>query len=177
VRHSTSRYIIRRLSRHGQTLIGTSPPLFSRHLLRFQRYTLLFHPVELMEASNKTTVLKLMRVSRLWRGLMEEFLYSALYVEEEWRVEMFIDTIKENPKLAEQLRTLVIMPRSSQGREGTLFGAARHASINLCHGVVAIVMDPYVFQVPFLSSNRFGSSRVCCCSQRSVYGRKISPPL
>ena len=109
---------------------------------------------------NNTTVLKLMRVNRLWRSLVEEFLYSALYVEEEWRVEMFIDTIKENPKLAEQLRTLVVMPRSpSWGvREPSLDRLIMQV-LSLCHGVVAIVMDSYVFPSPLSLLQSFGSSR------------------
>jgi len=50
------------------------------------------------------------QVNRLWRGIAERYLYSTFYVEEEWRVQRFIDTVKLKPSLAKQLRTLVIMP-------------------------------------------------------------------
>ena len=51
------------------------------------------------------------QVNRLWRSIAEQSLYSAFYAEEEWRVQKFVDTVKLNPNLAKQLRTLVIIPR------------------------------------------------------------------
>ena len=82
------------------------------------------------------------QVNHLWRGIAERFLYSALYVEEEWRLQRFIDTVKQNPNLAEQLRTLVIMPPSDV--EASFFNPLVVQVLGLCHGIVAIVVRPYL---------------------------------
>jgi hypothetical protein len=80
------------------------------------------------------------QVNRLWRGIAERFLYSAFYVEEEWRVQRFIDTVKLNPNLSKQLHTLVIMPPSyTRSVKGTCFDPLVEQVLSLCHGIVAIV--------------------------------------
>jgi len=106
------------------------------------------------------TVLNLMRVSRLWRGLAEPLLYSAFYVEQEWRLQRFIDSIKENPILAEQLRTLVIMPSSSmKGLREPLSDVLVLQVLGLCHGVTAVVVDPDVLSSPMSLFQSLDSSR------------------
>jgi hypothetical protein len=102
------------------------------------------------------------QVDRLWRGIAEQFLYSAFYVdvEEEWRVKRFIDTIKLNPNLAEQLRTLVIKPPTyTRGVEDASFDPLVVQMLSLCHGVVAIMMDSYKWSSPLPLFQSFGSSR------------------
>ena len=85
------------------------------------------------------------QVNRLWRSITERFLYSAFYVEEEWRVQRFINTIKLNPNLADQLRTLVILPRiSTRGVEKACFDPHIIQVLSLCHGILAIVVRSYV---------------------------------
>jgi len=82
------------------------------------------------------------QVNRLWRGIAERFLYSAFYVEKGWRVKRFIDTVKQNPNLAEQLRTLVIMPPIDVTT--AYFGPLVVQVLSLCHGIVAIVVQSYL---------------------------------
>ena len=95
------------------------------------------------------TVLNLMRVNRLWRGLAEPFLYSALYVVQEWRLRKFIDNIKENPRQAEQLRTLVVMPRFCT-KDLTMPFCDRLVVqvLGLCHGVTAVVVESHLLSSP-----------------------------
>ena len=98
---------------------------------------------------NNTIAYNFVQVNRLWRGIAERFLYSAFYVEEEWRLQRFIDTIKLNPNLADQLRTLVILPRvCTRAVEEACFDPLIVQVLSLCHGILAIVMRSYV-----LSSN------------------------
>jgi hypothetical protein len=93
------------------------------------------------------------QVNRLWRGIAERFLYSAFYVEEEWRVQRFIDTVKLNPNFAEQLRTLVIMPPFCTTRvEHTCFGPLVVQVLSLCRGIVSIVMGSYISPSPLFQS-------------------------
>jgi hypothetical protein len=100
------------------------------------------------------------QVNRLWRGIAERFLYSAFYVEEEWRLQRFIDTIKLNPNLAEQLRTLVIIPPvSTSGVEGAYFDPLVVQVLSLCHGIVAIVMGSYILSSPLPLLQSLDSSR------------------
>ena len=82
------------------------------------------------------------QVNRLWRGIAERFLYSAFYVEEKWRVQRFIDTIKLNPNLAKQLRTLVIIPRlyTRDHRNAANYQLILQM-LSLCHHIDAIVVD------------------------------------
>jgi hypothetical protein len=101
------------------------------------------------------------QVNRLWRGIAERFLYSALYVEKEWRVQRFIDTVKLNPNLAKQLRTLVIMPRviSSDVKEAS-FEELSEQVLSLCHGIVAIVVgSSYLLSSPLPLFQSLDSSR------------------
>jgi hypothetical protein len=81
------------------------------------------------------------QVNRLWRGIAEQFLYSVLYVERQWRVRRFIDTVKLNPNLAKQLRILVIMPLviASDVTQPS-FDSLNEQVMSLCHGIVAIVV-------------------------------------
>jgi hypothetical protein len=89
------------------------------------------------------------QVNRLWRGIAERFLYSTLYVEKEWRVQRFIDTVKLNPNLAKQLRTLVIMPCIiSRGVKEASFDSLSVQVLSICHGIVAIVMGSYLLSSP-----------------------------
>ena len=92
------------------------------------------------------------QVNRLWRGIAERFLYSAFYVEEEWRVERFIDTIKLNPTLAKQLRTLVIVPRLCTRDVGDVEAADFNPLIlqilSFCHHIDAIVIDSEIYSSP-----------------------------
>ena len=91
------------------------------------------------------------QVNRLWRGIAERFLYSAFYVEEEWRVQRFIDTIKLNPNLAKQLRTLVIVPRlcTKDVRDMEAdFNPLILQMLSLCHHIDAIVIDSEIFSRP-----------------------------
>ena len=100
------------------------------------------------------------QVNRLWRGIVERFLYSAFYVDEGWRVERFIDTVKLNPNLAKLLRTFVIMPRGpTWGVKGACLGTVVEQVLNLCHGINAIVMRAPILSSPppffqFLNSQR-----------------------
>jgi len=75
-------------------------------------------------------------------------MYSAFYVQEEWRVQRFIDTIKLYPTLAEQLRTLVIIPRYTRGAKDACFDPLIVQVLSLCHGVVAMVMGSHVLSSP-----------------------------
>ena len=89
------------------------------------------------------------QVNRLWRGNAERFLYSAFYVDEEWRVQRFIDAVKLNPNLAKLLRTFVVMPRICVwGVKEACFGTIVEQVLSLCHGINAIVVRP-----PILSSS------------------------
>jgi len=100
------------------------------------------------------------QVNRLWRGIAERFLYSALYVEEEWRVQRFIDTVKPNPNLSKQLRTLVIMPPiGNWGVKGVCFGPLVVQVLSLCHGIVAIVMESSIVSSPLPLFQSLDSSR------------------
>jgi hypothetical protein len=99
------------------------------------------------------------QVNRLWRGIAERFLYSTLYVEEEWRLQRFIDAIKLNPNLAEQLRTLVIITPICTGVEDPYFGPLVVQLLSLCHGIVAIVMGSYILSRPLPLFQSLGSSR------------------
>jgi len=104
--------------------------------------------------------LNFVQVNRLWRGIAERFLYSALYVEEEWRVQRFIDTVKQNPNLAEQLRTLVIMPPTCiRGVREACFGSLVIQVLSLCPGVVATVMGSYILSSPLPLFQSIDSSR------------------
>ena len=83
----------------------------------------------------------LMQVNHLWWGIAEPFLYSAFYLDEEWRAQKFIDAIKLNPNLAKQLRTLVIIPRlCTRGVEEACFDSLVRQVLSLCHGIDAIVI-------------------------------------
>jgi hypothetical protein len=99
----------------------------------------------------------IVQVNRLWRGIAERFLYSAFYVEEEWRVRRFVDTVKLNPNLADQLRTLVIMfPIPTWTAAGAYFDPLVVQVLSLCHSIVAIVMASHLmtnFLPPFQSLN------------------------
>ena len=89
--------------------------------------------------------LNLMRVNRLWRGLAEPLLYSALYVEHEWQLQMFINNVEKNSKLAEQLSTLVIMPRSFfKGLPVPSRDRLIKQVLNLCHGVTTLAVESFV---------------------------------
>ena len=83
------------------------------------------------------------QVNRLWRGIAERFLYSAFYVGERWRVRRFINTIKLNPNLAKQLRTLVIMPRKRVDVNPIIL-----QMLSLCHRIDAIVVDSEIHSRP-----------------------------
>ena len=108
---------------------------------------------------SNTIALNLMQVSRLWRGLAEPLLYSALYVDHEWRVQMFIKNVEEVPKLAEHLRTLVIMPRFpiKDVTEPFCYGFIVQV-LNLCHGASAVAMGSYVLSTPISLLQSLGSS-------------------
>ena len=83
----------------------------------------------------------LMQVNCLWRGISEQFLYSAFYLDEEWRAQKFIDTIKLNPNLAKRLRTLVVIPRlCTRGVEEVYFDPLVIQVLSLCPGIDAIVI-------------------------------------
>jgi len=104
--------------------------------------------------------LKLVQVNRLWRGIAERFLYSAFYVEEEWRVQRFIDTVKLKPSLAKQLRTLVIMPPfCTRGVEEGRFGPLVVQVLSLCDGIVAMVMQSDIMSSPLPLFPSLDSSR------------------
>ena len=113
----------------------------------------------LWKRSNKVA-LNLVRVSRLWRGLVEPLLYSALYVQHEWRLRMFINNVKTNPKLAEQLRTLVIVSTSCiRGLTEPFDSRLIVQVLNLCHGVTDIAMESYVLVSPLPLLQSLDSSR------------------
>jgi len=97
------------------------------------------------------------QVNRLWRGIAERFLYSAFYAEEEWRVQRLIDTIKLKPKLAKQLRTLVIMPRIIM--TAACFDPLVEQVLGLCDGIVAIVMGLNMLSSPLPLFQSLDSSR------------------
>ncbi len=89
------------------------------------------------------------QVNRLWQGIAERFLYSAFYVEEEWRLQRFINTLKLNSNLAEQLHTLVIMPHiCTRGMRNVCFEPLIAQVLSLCHGLVAIVVKSYALSSP-----------------------------
>ena len=89
------------------------------------------------------------QVNRLWRSIAERFLYSAFYVEDGWRAQRFIDTVKLNPNVAKQLRTLVIMPLlCGRGVMEAPFGPLIEQVLSLCHGIVAVVMGSYILSSP-----------------------------
>ena len=95
------------------------------------------------------------QVNRLWRGIAERFLYSAFFVREEWQVQRFIDTIKMNPNLAKQLRTLVLIPPNSFiVMKSPRFDPLIEQVLSLCHGIVAIVAESYFLScsLPLLQS-------------------------
>jgi hypothetical protein len=81
------------------------------------------------------------QVNRLWRRIAEHFLYSTFYVQEEWRAQRFIDTIRLNPHLAKRLRTLVIIPRVRCRRA---IDSLVVQLLSLCHGIVAIVIGSHI---------------------------------
>ena len=91
----------------------------------------------------------LVQVNRLWRGIAERFLYSAFYVEEEWRVQRFIDTIKSNSTLAKQLRTLVIIPcfYTRDARDVKAVDLILQ-TLSLCHRIDAIVIGSEIDSRP-----------------------------
>ena len=75
-------------------------------------------------------------------------------------MQSFIDTIKLNSNLAEQLRTLVIMPPlGSTGMTEARFGALVEQVLGLCHELVAIVAGSYMLSSPLPLFQSPGSSR------------------
>ena len=109
-----------------------------------------FYPSQLAVWKHNSMVAhNFVQVNRLWRGIAERFLYSAFYVEEEWRVQRFIDTVKLNPNLAKRLRTLIFMRRLGPGgvKEACL-GPLVEQVLGLCHGIVAIVVGPHLLSGP-----------------------------
>ena len=102
----------------------------------------------------------LMQVNRLWRGIAERFLYSAFYVEEEWRAKRFIDTIKLNPNLAKRLRTLVIMPRlCTKGVKKACVDSHIIQMLSTCHDIDAIVIHSDLLSSPLPLFQSLDSSR------------------
>jgi hypothetical protein len=100
------------------------------------------------------------QVNRLWRGIAERFLYSAFYVGEEWRLQRFIDTVKLNPNLAEQLCTLVIIPPvSTRGMEHAYLDPLVIQVLSLCRGIGAMVMGSYILSSPLPLLQSLDSSR------------------
>jgi len=100
------------------------------------------------------------QVNRLWRGIAELFLYSAFYVEEEWRVQRFIDTAKIKPKLAKQLCTLIIMPPIIiRGVKAACFDPLVVQVLSLCDGIDAIVMGSNIVSSPLPLLRSLDSSR------------------
>ena len=110
----------------------------------------LFHSSQLATwKRNNIVAHNFVQVNRLWRGIAERFLYSAFYVEEGWRAQRFIDTVKLNSNLAEQICTLVIMPpRCSRGVKEGHFSPLVEQVLSLCHGIVAIVTGSYILSTP-----------------------------
>jgi hypothetical protein len=129
-----------------------------------------FHSMQLATwKSNNMIALNFMRVNRLWRGIAERFLYSAHYVEEEWRLQKFIDTVRGNPKLAEQLRTLVFMPRSRmKGPNTPSFEGLVVQVLGLCHAITAMVMASNALStpLPLFQSPDFPSRLLLLCATR-----------
>ena len=101
---------------------------------------------------------KFVQVNRLWRGIAERFLYSAFYVEEEWRMQRFIDTVKLNPRLAEQVRTLVILPHFCTRKEAG-FDPLVLQVLGLCHGIDALVIQSGAFSSPLPLFESLDTSR------------------
>jgi hypothetical protein len=100
------------------------------------------------------------QVNRLWRGIAERFLYSSFYVDEEWRVQRFIDTVKLNSNLAKQLHTLVIMPPiCSRGVKEACFDPLVVRVMSLCHGIVSIVTRTCILSSPLPLFQSLDSSR------------------
>ena len=100
------------------------------------------------------------QVNRVWRAISERFLYSTFYVNDEWRVQRFIDTIKLNPNLAEKLRTLVIMRSSSaRGVKAPCLNPLVVQVLRLCHGIAAIVTGRDVRTSPLPLFQSLDSSR------------------
>jgi hypothetical protein len=108
---------------------------------------------------NNMVAYNFVRVNRVWRGIAERFLYSSFYVDEKWRMKRFIDTVKLNPNLAKQLRTLVIMPPISRGVMGVCFDPLFVQVLSLCHGIVSIVMRSYALSSPLPLFQSLDSSR------------------
>jgi hypothetical protein len=120
-------------------------PFYSSQLTMWKRNNMVAH--------------NFVRVNRLWRGIAERFLYSALYVEKEWRVQRFIDAVKLNPNHAKQLRTLVIMPPFHEGVLAGCFDPLIAQVLSLCHGIVSIVTSTYTFTSPLHLFQSLDSSR------------------
>ena len=60
-----------------------------------------FYPSQLAGwKCSRTQARNFVQVNRLWWHIAERFLYSTFYVEEEWRVQGFIDTVELNSNLA-----------------------------------------------------------------------------
>ena len=60
-----------------------------------------FYPSQLAKwKCSRTQARNFVQVNRLWWRIAERFLYSTFYVEEEWRVQRFIDTVELNSNLA-----------------------------------------------------------------------------
>ena len=90
---------------------------------------------------SNTVARNFMQVNRLWWVISERFLYSTLYVQEEWQMQKFIETIKSNPNLAGHLRSLVNTP-FTLGMKGCLDPLLVQV-LGLCPGVVVIMMGSY----------------------------------
>ena len=101
-----------------------------------------------------------MQVNRLWWGIAERFLYSAFYVEEEWWVKRFLDTIKLNPNLAKRLRTLVIMPRlCTKDVKEACVDSHIIQMLSICHSIDAIVIYSDFLSSPLPLFQSLDSSR------------------
>ena len=117
-------------------------PFFPGGFFGFGDASFYYSQVDIWKRSN-IVARNFVQVNRLWRGIAERFLYSAFYVDAEWRMQNFIDTVKRNPNLAKLLRTLVITPRiSTWGVKEACFGTLVEQVPSLCHGINAIVIRP-----------------------------------
>jgi len=129
------------------SFIGFSDPRFySSQLAVWKRNNIVAH--------------SFVQVNRLWRGIAERFLYSAFYIEEEWRAQRFIDTVKLKPKLAKQLRTIVIMPPIiMRGVKVACVDPLVVQVLSPCDGIVAIVMGSSIVSNPLPLFQSLDSSR------------------
>ena len=120
-----------------------------------------FYPSQLAKwKCSRTLARNFVQVNRLWWGIAERFLYSAFYLEEEWRAQKFIDTIKLNPNLAKQLRTLIIIPSLlSRAIKGAYFDPLLAQMLSLCHNIDAIVLDSDLPSSPLPLFHSIDSSR------------------